>query len=113
MANSVDPDQKPTDMALHCLQRQDTSGLKLFCYIVYVRTCIYHIRNQSLTNVTVYFQVYMQVYLYIYIHIYIQFARNFDTLYATNLKFGMIFTQTKTLVFMVELPLDGTRGQSV
>ena len=40
----------------------------------YVRTCIYHIHNQSLTNVTVYFQVYMQVYLYIYIHIYVQFA---------------------------------------
>ena len=26
MANSVDPGQKPTDLDLHCLQRQDISG---------------------------------------------------------------------------------------
>ena len=26
MANSADPDQKPTDLDLHCLQRQDISG---------------------------------------------------------------------------------------
>ena len=26
MANSADPDQKPTDLDLHCLQRQGTSG---------------------------------------------------------------------------------------
>ena len=36
----------------------------------------------------------MQVYLHIYIHIYVQVAHNFDTFYATKLKFGMIFTQT-------------------
>ena len=29
------------------------------------------------------------------------------------MKFGMIFTQTKTLDFMIELPLDGARGQNV
>ena len=47
----------------------------------------------------------MQVYLHIiYIHIYIQVAHNFDTFYATKLKFGVIYTQTKT-DFMVELPL--------
>ena len=28
MANSADPDQKPTDRDLPCLQRQDVSGLK-------------------------------------------------------------------------------------
>ena len=39
----------------------------------------------------------MQVYLHTYIHIYLQVAHNFDTFYATKLKFGMIFTQTKTL----------------
>ena len=32
-------------------------------------------------------------------------AHNFDTFYATKLKFGMILTLTKTLDFMVELPL--------
>ena len=26
MANSADPDQKPTDLDLHCLQKQDISG---------------------------------------------------------------------------------------
>ena len=36
----------------------------------------------------------MQVYLHIYIHIYVQGAHNFDTFYATKLKFGMIFTKT-------------------
>ena len=77
----------------------------------YVRTCVGHIRNPSLTNVTFYIQVYMQVYLHIYIHIYVQVARNFDTFYATKLKFGMIFTQTKTLDFMVELPLRLAPGR--
>ena len=33
--------------------------------------------------------------------IYIQVANNFDTFYATKLKFGMIFTQNKTLDFRV------------
>ena len=56
---------------------------------------------------------YMQVYLRICIHMYIQVAHNFDTFYATKLKFGMIFTQTKTLDFMVELPLSRARGQNV
>ena len=51
----------------------------------------------------------MQVYLHIYIHIYVQVAHNFDTFYATKVKFGMIFTQTKTL----ELPLGGARDQNV
>ena len=49
----------------------------------------------------------MQVYLHIYIHIYVQVAHNFDIFYATKLKFDMIFTQTKTLDFMVELALGG------
>ena len=53
----------------------------------------------------------MQVYLYIYIHIYVQVDHNFDTFYATKLKFRM--TQTKTLEFMVELPLGGARVQNV
>ena len=75
------------------------------------KECVYHVRNQSLTNVTVYIQVYMQVYLYIYIHIYVQVDHNFDTFYATKLKFRM--TQTKTLEFMVELPLGGARVQNV
>ena len=26
MANSADPDQKPTDLDLHCMQRQGISG---------------------------------------------------------------------------------------
>ena len=30
--------------------------------------------------------------------------------YATKLKFDMIYTQTKTLDFMVELPLGGANG---
>ena len=76
----------------------------------YVHACICHVRNQSLTNVQfVYIQVYMQVYLHIYIHIYVQVAHNFDTFYATKVKFGMIFIQTKTL----ELPLSGARDQNV
>ena len=54
----------------------------------------------------------MQVYLHIYIHIYVQVLHNFDTFYATKLKFGMIFTQTKT-DFMVELSLGMARGQNV
>ena len=41
--------------------------------------------------------VYIQVYLHIYIHIYVQVAYNFDNFYVTKLKFGMIFTKTKTL----------------
>ena len=69
--------------------------------------------NQNLTNVTVHVQVYTQVYLRIYIHIYVQVAHNFNTFYATKLKFGMIFTQTKTLDFMVELHVGWTRGQNV
>ena len=73
--------------------------------------CICHIRNQSLTNFTVHIQVYMQVYLHIYNPIYVQGAHNFDTFYATKLKFGMIFTKTKTLDFMVELPLGLAPGQ--
>ena len=51
----------------------------------------------------------MQVYLYIYIQISVQVAHNFDTFYATKLKLDMVFTQTKTLNFMVDLPLG--RGQ--
>ena len=66
--------------------------------------------RQSLTNITVYFQVYMQVYLHTYIHIYVQVAHNFDTFYATKLKFGMIFTQTKTLDFIIVLPLRLAAG---
>ena len=46
--------------------------------------------NQNL-NVTVYVQVYMQVYLRIYIHIYVQVAHNFNTFYATKLKFSDIY----------------------
>ena len=68
----------------------------------YVRMSV---RNQIISNVTVYIQVYMQVYLHINIHIYVQVAHNFDTFYATKLKFSMIFTYTKTLDFIVELPL--------
>ena len=72
-----------------------------------------YVCNQSLTNVTVYIQVYMQVYLNIYIHIYVQVAHDFDTFYTTKLKFGMKFTQTKTLDFMVELSLGLPNGQNV
>ena len=61
----------------------------------------------------VYIQVYMQVYLHIYIHIYVQVAHSFDNFYATKLKFGMIFTQSKTLDFVVELSLSRVRGQNV
>ena len=39
----------------------------------------------------------MQVYLHIYILIYVQVAHNFDTFFATKLKFCMLLTQTKTL----------------
>ena len=53
----------------------------------------------------------MQVYLHIYIHIYVQPAHTFHTFYATKLKFGMIFTQTKTIDFMVELPLGLAPGR--
>ena len=45
----------------------------------------------------------------IFIHIYVQVAHNFDAFYATQLKFSMIFIQTKTVDFIVELPLG--RGQ--
>ena len=64
---------------------------------------------------SLYIQVYMQVkvYLHIYNHIYVQVAHNFDTFYATKFKLCMIFTQTKTLDFMVELPLGGARGQNI
>ena len=55
----------------------------------------------------------MQVYLHSYIHIYAQVAQNFKIFYVTKLKFGMIFTQTKNLDFMVEFPLGGVRGQNV
>ena len=60
---------------------------------------------------SVYIQVYVQVYLHIYIHIYFQVAHNFDNVYAAKLKFVMIFTQTKTLDFMVELPLRLAPGR--
>ena len=53
----------------------------------------------------------MQVYWHIYIHIYFQVAYNFDIFYATKLKFGMIIT--KTLDFMIELPLGWARGQNL
>ena len=76
-------------------------------------TCGYRVRNRSLTNVTVNTQVYMQVYLHIYFHIYVQVTHNFDTFYATKLKFGIVFTQTKALDFMVELHMCGARGQNV
>ena len=66
--------------------------------------CICLVRNQSLTNLTVYIQD---------IHIYVQVAHNFDTFYATKLKLGVVFTQTKTLDFMVELPLGRVRSQNV
>ena len=66
--------------------------------------CVCHVPNQRLTGVT----VYMQVYLHIYIHIYVQVAHNSDTFSAIKLNFGM-FTQTKTLDFMVELPLGRAR----
>ena len=56
-------------------------------------------------------QVYMQVYLHIYIHIYVQVAHNFDTFYDAKLKFCMLYTQTKILDFMVELPLGLAPGQ--
>ena len=54
----------------------------------------------------------MQVYPHMYIHIYVQVAHNFDTFYATKLKLGMIFTQTKTLDHG-KLPLGRVRGQNV
>ena len=54
---------------------------------------------------------FMQVYLHIYIRIYVLVAHNFDTFYATKLIFSMIFTQTKTLDFMVELPPGPEPGQ--
>ena len=79
--------------------------------------CVCHVRNQSLTYVSIYIQVYMEVYLHIYFHIYVRVAHNFDAFYATKLKFGMILTQTKTLDFMVELLLGLApgwgRGQNV
>ena len=43
--------------------------------------------------------------IFTYIHIYVQVDHNFDTFYATKLKFGIIFTQTKALDSMVELSL--------
>ena len=55
----------------------------------------------------------MQIYLHIYIHIYIQVAYNFDTFYATKLKYGMIFTQTKTLDFMVVAPGWGQESECI
>ena len=55
----------------------------------------------------------MQVYLHIYIHIYVQVAHKFDTFYAAKLIFGMIFSQTKILDFIVELLLGGAMGQNV
>ena len=88
-------------MPLSAEGRSGAYSVSLWCYVL---TCVCHVRNQSLTNVTVHIQVYMQVYLHIFLHIYVQVAHNFDIFYATKLKFG-IFTQTKT--FMVELRLGG------
>ena len=50
MANSADPDQKPTDLDLHCLQRQgisgvsDSAGLELiYCHMsLFIVTLQYH-----------------------------------------------------------------------
>ena len=56
-------------------------------------------------------QVYMQVYLHIYIHIYVQVAHNFDTFYATKLKFGMLFTKTKRFHGRVVFGLAAGWGQ--
>ena len=67
----------------------------------------------SLTNVTVYIQVYMYVYLHIYIHIYVQVAHNLDSFYATKLKYGLIFSLTKTLDFIVELPLGSQWSECI
>ena len=75
--------------------------------------CECHVHNQSPTNVTIYIQVCMQVYLHIYIHIYVQVAHNFDIFYAIKLKFGMIFTQTKTLDFMVVAPGRGQVSECI
>ena len=96
----------------HITFRRDVTSVR-----AYVRTCVCHVRNQGLTNVTVYIQVYMQVYLHIYIHIYAQVAHDFDTFYAKKLNFGMIFTQTKALDVKAQLPLGlalgGARDQNV
>ena len=70
-----------------------------------------YIHNQNLTNVTIYIHVYLQVYLHIYIHIYIQVAHNLILFMLLSWKIGMILTQTKTLDFMVELPLGFAAGQ--
>ena len=56
------------------------------------------------------FKIYF-ILLPIYIHIYIQVAHYSDTFYATKLKFGMIFTQTMTLDFMVVFLLGLAPGQ--
>ena len=59
---------------------------------------------------------YIQVYMPFTCTCTFTFASKFvitDTFYATRLKFGMTFTETKTLDFMIELPLGGARGQNV
>ena len=70
------------------------------------------------TNITVYIQVYMRLHVPAYLHshlIKVQVAHNFDTFYATNLKFtgSMVITQTKTLGFMLELPLGLSLGRGL
>ena len=70
------------------LPSEGSSGAYSVSQWCYVCMCICQVCNQSLTNVTVYIQVYMHIYIYIYIQV-------------AQLKFGMIFTQTKTLDFMV------------
>ena len=40
MTNSADPDQKPTDLDLHCLQRQGISGVSRTRVKVPIRTAV-------------------------------------------------------------------------
>ena len=50
MANSADPDQKPTSLDLHCLQMPDISGLSRI-RVKIVENCYLALRKRLMTNV--------------------------------------------------------------
>ena len=77
-----------------------------------MHTCVCHVCNQSLTKISLHSSLHASLPAYLHSHLRSD-CYNFDTFYPTKWKFGMIFTQTKTLDFMVELLLGGARGQNV
>ena len=55
------------------------------------------------------YEVYIQIYIDIYIHVSLG-NHNLGTFYARMLKFGLLLTQSKTYIYMLELLLGHALG---